>query len=85
YEDLDGTSMASPVVSGLAALILSYYPDLKPYQVKEIIIKSVTKVLRKVKYKNARGENMRVPFSEICVSGGIVNAYNALKLAETYK
>ncbi len=85
YEDLDGTSMASPVVSGLSALILSYYPDLKPYQVREIIMKSVTKVIRKVKYKNARGENMRVPFSDICVSGGIVNAYNALKLAETYK
>ena len=85
YEDLDGTSMASPVVSGLAALILSYYPELKPAQVREIIMKSVTKVLHKVKYKNAKGENVRVPFSDICVSGGIVNAYNALKLAETYK
>ena len=39
----------------------------------------------KVKYKNEKGENVRVPFSEICVSGGIVNAYNALKLAESYK
>lgn len=85
YEDLDGTSMASPVVSGLAALILSYYPQLKPAQVREIIMKSVTKVNHKIKYKNEKGENVRVLFSEICVSGGIVNAYNALKLAETYK
>ena len=85
YEELDGTSMASPVVSGLAALILTYYPDLKPVQVREIIMKSVSKVAHKVKYKNEKGENIRVPFSEICVSGGIVNAYNALKLAETYK
>ncbi|RNL55428.1 S8 family peptidase [Pedobacter jejuensis] len=85
YEDLDGTSMASPVVSGLAALILSYYPNLKPEQVREIIIKSVTKVEHKVKYKNEKGDNVRVPFSEICVSGGIVNAYNALKLAESYQ
>ncbi|MDN3585081.1 S8 family peptidase [Pedobacter aquatilis] len=85
YEELDGTSMASPVVSGLAALILSYYPDLLPSQVREIIMKSVTKVTRKVKYKNEKGENVRVPFSDICVSGGIVNAYNALKLAESYK
>ncbi|GGI26885.1 S8 family peptidase [Pedobacter mendelii] len=85
YEDLDGTSMASPVVSGLAALILSYYPDLKPAQLREIIMKSVVKVDHKVKYKNEKGENIRVPFSDICVSGGIVNAYNALKLAETYK
>ncbi|RZK67585.1 MAG: peptidase S8 [Pedobacter sp.] len=85
YEELDGTSMASPVVSGLAALILSYYPDLKPAQVRDIIIKSVSKVAHKVKYKNEKGENVRVLFSEICASGGIVNAYEAIKLAETYK
>jgi subtilisin family serine protease len=85
YEEFDGTSMASPVVSGLAALILSYYPDLKPYQVREIIMNSVTKVNHKIKYKNERDENVRVPFSDICVSGGVVNAYNALKLAETYQ
>ena len=85
YEELDGTSMASPVVSGLAALILSYYPQLKPAQVREIIINSVTKVLHKVKNTNDKGQNVRVPFSELCISGGIVNAYNALKLAETYK
>lgn len=85
YEEADGTSMASPVVAGLAGLILSYYPELKPAQVREIIMKSVSKVTHKIKYKNEKGENVRVLFSEICVSGGIVNAYNALKLAETYK
>lgn len=85
YEEFDGTSMASPVVSGLAALILTYYPELKPSELRDIIIKSVTKVNHKIKYKNDKGENVRVPFSEICVSGGIVNAYNALKMAETYK
>ena len=85
YEEADGTSMASPVVAGLAGLILSYYPELTPAQVREIIMKSVSKVVHKIKYKNDKGENVRVPFSDICVSGGIVNAYNALKLAETYK
>lgn len=84
YEEFDGTSMAAPVVSGLAALILSYYPDLKPHQIRDIIIKSVSKVVQKVKYKNERNETVRVPFSEICVSGGVVNAYEALKLAEKY-
>ncbi len=85
YEEFDGTSMAAPVVSGLCALILSYHPELKPAEVRDIIMQSVTKVNHKVKYKNERDESVRVLFSEICVSGGIVNAYNALKLADTYQ
>ncbi|RZK39523.1 MAG: peptidase S8 [Pedobacter sp.] len=85
YEEFDGTSMAAPVVSGLSALILSYYPDLKPAQVRDIIMKSVTKVTRKVKHVNDKGENVRISFADLSVSGGIVNAYNALLLAETYK
>ena len=76
--------MADPVVSGLSALILSYYPELKPSEVKDIIMKSVVKVDHKVKYKNDKGENVRVPFADISVSGGVVNAYQALVLAETY-
>ena len=84
YKEFDGTSMASPVVSGLAALILSYYPDLKPAQVRDIIMKSVTKVDLKVKHRNEKGESSRVAFTDLCVSGGIVNAYQALVLAEKY-
>jgi len=84
YDEANGTSMAAPVVSGLAALILSYYPHLSPTQIKEIIIKSVTKVTQKVKFKDEKNQNVRVLFSDLCVSGGIVNAYQALKLAESY-
>ncbi|WP_421939560.1 S8 family peptidase [Pedobacter sp.] len=88
YRNLDGTSMASPVVAGLAGLIRSYYPKLSAAQVKEIIVKSVTKVNHNVTYAKGEGpaaEKVSVPFSDLCISGGIVNAYEALKLAATYK
>jgi cell wall-associated protease len=84
YEEFDGTSMASPVVAGVAALIWSYHPELTALQVKEIIVKSVTKVQRKVKYRNEKDVAGKVNFSDLTSSGGIVNVYNALKLAATY-
>jgi len=87
YKNLNGTSMASPVVAGLAGLIRSYYPKLSAAQVKEIIVKSVTKVNHNVSYKKGDeedAESVSVPFSDLCISGGIVNAYEALKLAATY-
>jgi len=80
YKEHEGTSMAAPVVSGLAALIRSYYPALTAVQVKSIIMQSVAKVDHKVKVKD-NGTNKRVDFKDICASGGIVNAYNALQLA----
>lgn len=80
YEENDGTSMASPVVAGLAALIRSYYPQFTAAEVKEIIMESVTKVKHKVKVRE-EGANRRVNFNDLCVSGGVVNAYNALELA----
>ncbi len=83
YGDEDGTSMAAPVVTGLAALIRSYYPKLTAMQVKEIILKSVTKVNHNITNLNG-AEPVSIPFADLCVTGGIVNAYNALKLAATY-
>ena len=82
YAEYSGTSMATPVVVGLATLIRSYYPKLTALQVKEIILKSVTKVDHDV---IIRGKvTKKVPFSALCATGGIVNAYEALKLAATY-
>jgi subtilisin family serine protease len=84
YLEEDGTSMAAPVVTGLAALIRSYYPKLTASQVKEIILKSVVKINHNVNVLKG-ADTVSVPFSELCVAGGVVNAYNALKLAATYK
>ncbi len=82
YKPEDGTSMASPVVAGVAALVRSYYPHLKATQVKEILMKSAIRVDEEVA---SPGSGQPIPFSELSVTGGVVNAYAALKLAETYK
>jgi cell wall-associated protease len=82
YQNLQGTSMASPVVAGLAAFLLEYYPNLSAAQVKMVIEKSSTKLTEKV--KNPETDEL-VPLSDISKSGGLVNAYEAIKLASTIK
>lgn len=82
YKELDGTSMAAPVVSGLAALLRSYYPHLSAVEVKDIIMQSVTRIDHRVQIRDATGRKKRVSMDQICISGGVVNAYRAIELAE---
>lgn len=82
YGDLQGTSMAAPVVSGLSALIMSYFPKLTAIQVKDIIEKSVSKPTSKV---HNPGGGKDVLLSDLSVYGGIINAYTAVKLAYAFK
>lgn len=49
YEYEQGTSMASPNVAGVAALLRSYFPNLSAKQVKRIIMDSGTPIETKVK------------------------------------
>jgi len=79
YGNQQGTSMAAPVVAGVAAFILSYYPSLTPEQLKAILLKSVSHTTQKVKVPGADKE---VDLSQLSVSGGFVNAYEAVKLAD---
>jgi subtilisin family serine protease len=84
YERDSGTSMAAPVMSGLAALIVDYYQNLSASDVRTIIVASVTKFGDQmvVKPSGDSGAAVRVPFGSLSVSGGIVNAYNALEMAD---
>ncbi len=79
YEDLQGTSMACPATVGVAALLLEYFPDLKAEQLKSILNQSTRKFdgLKVTK----PGTADQVPFSQLSISGGIINAYEAVKLA----
>jgi cell wall-associated protease len=82
YASLQGTSMASPAAAGVAAILRSYYPELSADQVKEIMEKSVVVQDGNVKKP---GSTEQVPFSSLCVSGGIVNAPNAVAMADKTK
>jgi len=86
YEIASGTSFSCPVTAGVAALIWSYYPTLTAKQVKNLIIESgVSFADKKVLLPTAGGKAPKIEFGKLSISGKIVNAYNALKLAETYK
>lgn len=78
YDYKSGSSMSTPVVSGVAALLFSYFPSLSARQVKEILLKSVFKPNQIV---NKPQTKTQVPFNTLSVSGGIVNAYNAIEMA----
>jgi len=81
YETQQGTSMAAPEVAGIAVLVRSYYPELSASQVKHILMNSGIKVDLNVELPG--GDGKLVPFSDLSVSGRIVNAYNALKMADS--
>lgn len=67
FKELQGTSMASPIVAGVAALVWSHYPKLTAVEVKQIIMDSV---------------NKNPQLEDISVTGGVVDAYKAVQLAE---
>ncbi len=83
YESIQGTSMAAPEVAGVAALVRSYYPNLTASQVKHIIMDSGLAFHKEV-IKPAKEGSLpeKVSFKELSVSGRILNAYNALLMAD---
>ncbi|MBP6431713.1 MAG: S8 family peptidase [Ferruginibacter sp.] len=82
YGNASGTSMACPLVAGIAALTLQYYPNLSAKQLKYVIEKSA--VAPDIKARKP-GTDETVNLSELSKTGGIANAYEALKLASTLK
>ncbi len=83
YKKQSGTSMASPLVAGVAALVKSYYPELSAKDLKNIIVNSFDF------YGDAKcllpGYATQVKFKKICITGGLLNAYNAVKMADEFQ
>ncbi len=82
YGKQSGTSMACPVVAGTAALMLGYYPTLSAAQLKYAIEKSAIAPDIDV---NIPGTDEKTTLSELSKTGGLLNAYEAIKIASTLK
>jgi len=85
YGNLKGTSMATPIVSGVAAILKSYYPHLTAIDIKKIIEQSAFKPADDIKCLKPGQEPTIVPFKSLSKTGGIVNAFEAVKMANEFK
>lgn len=80
YKIDSGSSMSTAITSGVAALMLSYYPSLKASEVRQILMESATR--HDLDIELDYDSNTTVSFSKLSNSGGVLNAYNAFVLAE---
>ncbi len=83
YKNESGTSMASPSTAGVAALLMSYFPELSCTQVKDILRQSTRKFDNLKVNKPGGADNEQIEFSKLSNTGGMVNAYEAVKLVQT--
>jgi subtilisin family serine protease len=74
YENASGTSMACPATAGVAALIRSYFPELTAAQVREVLMATTATYKKTVVAPNGEKAKMK----DLCITGGFVNAANAV-------
>ncbi|GAA4329735.1 S8 family peptidase [Mucilaginibacter gynuensis] len=84
FNTADGTSFASPIVAGVAALVLEYYPKLSAKQLKQVILQSAAPLNGTMVLKPG-SKDEKVDFATLSKTGGIVNALKALEIAATLK
>lgn len=84
YGFMRGTSMASPIVSHVAAMIRSYFPNLTAIEVKEILLRSAWTPSDHSTSFIVPQRDQRKTLKEISAGGGILNAANAIEMAKKY-
>jgi subtilisin family serine protease len=80
YQELQGTSMAAPMVSGVAALLKGYFPTLSMIEIRQIILDSADDFSETDQAKPGSGEPVK--FKTLSATGKVVNVFAAVKLAE---
>lgn len=80
YDRNNGTSMAAPMVSGLAALTMAHYPSLSPAQVRSIILDTATRYEDQI-VSRPGGTDSTVRFGKLSQTGAVVDAHAALRRA----
>jgi subtilisin family serine protease len=79
YRKLQGTSMAAPAVSGTAAFLKAYFPELSMIEIKDILLKTATPYGKTL--QTLPGSDQKVAFSTLSRTGGVVNLEAAVKMA----
>lgn len=82
YKKESGTSMASPATAGVAALIMSYFPELTVLEVKDVLMKS-TRKFDNLQVQKPNGGKAKL--DQLSITGGLINAYEAVKLAQALR
>ena len=82
FKKESGTSMSCPAATGVTALLMSYFPELTSLQILDIIKKS-TRKFDGLRVRKPGGG--KIDFSELSSTGGLINAYEAVKMAMTVK
>jgi hypothetical protein len=73
--------MAAPVVSGVAALLWSVYPELT---VKELHAALMAGVVEPMSKATQPGTSKQLPYKKMCKTGGVVNVYNSALIIEKF-
>ena len=86
YQSGTGLGLAAATTVGVAALIKAYYPHLTGTQIRNILLETVTsrkdaEVEKGIVVDGKPTQDLFL-FGDLCLSGGIINAYQAVVAAD---